>query len=71
MDLYDITEKDIRDVADSKEILGRGKSYYKNNMIKSMSVADGIITAKVRGSYGTYNVEISIDEDDDIEADCD
>ncbi len=71
MNLYDITEKDIKDIAESSAILGRGKSYYKNDMIKSMNVSDGIITAKVKGSYGTYNVEISIDADDDIEADCD
>ncbi len=71
MDLYDITEKDVRKIADSGAILSRGRKYYNGDMIKSMSVADGVIAAKVRGNYGTYNVEISIDEDDDIEADCD
>lgn len=28
MDLYDISEKDVRDIADSGAILSRGRKYY-------------------------------------------
>lgn len=70
MQLKDITEEHIKDIADSPAILGRGVSYYKTGQVKSLSAEGERIAAKVRGSYGTYDVEIWI-EKGELKADCD
>lgn len=70
MKLKDITEEDIWDIADYSAILARGLNYYETGQIESMDVSGEKITAKVRGSYGMYDVEIAI-EDGKIHADCD
>ncbi len=73
MNLHEITEKDIKNIADSTVILNRGKKYYFSGMVKSMTVnADlGKITAEVKGNYGTYTVDIEIDEDKKLDYYCD
>ena len=70
MKLKNITGEDIRDIADSTAILARGLDYYEIGQVKSMNIKDERIIAKVAGSYGNYDVEISI-EDGNIRADCD
>ncbi len=70
MRLEDISEEDIRDIADSSTILARGLDYYERGQIASMSIEGEKIRARVNGSYGTYNVEIAI-EDGTLQADCD
>ncbi len=70
MKLNDISEENIQEIADSSAILARGLDYYERGQIKSMNVKENNISAKVHGSYGTYDVEISI-ENGRIHADCD
>lgn len=72
MKLTDITENDIDDIADSRTILEHGKKYYRKGMVKSLSVEDDTIHAKVRGTYSTYTVEIEIsgEDEDDSFIDC-
>jgi uncharacterized Zn finger protein len=70
MKLKNITEDNIRDIADSTAILARGLDYYETGQVKSIDVEDEMVIAKVAGSYGNYDVEISI-EDGEICADCD
>ncbi len=70
MKLKDITEEDIWNIADSSAILARGLDYYETGQIASMEVKGEKIIAKVRGSYGLYDVEIAIEEEN-LHADCD
>lgn len=70
MKLKDITEEDIWNIADSSAILARGLDYYETGQIASMEVKGEKIIAKVRGSYGLYDVEITIEEEN-LHADCD
>lgn len=70
MKLEDITENDIWDIADSRAILARGLNYYETGQIASMDFSGDKITAKVKGSYGRYDVEITV-EDGTLQADCD
>lgn len=76
-DLFNITEKDIRMIADSAAILQRGKAYYRGGRIKHIEfdMKKEAIIAVVEGDSGTYGVKISakygdIDEDDAIDAEC-
>ena len=71
MGRYDITEKEIRRIADSDEILERGRRYYLNGNVCTIRFFEGTITAKVKGHYGTYDVEIEIDEDSVLDYSCD
>lgn len=71
MKLANITKEDIWHIADSSRILERGRRYYRTGKIKSMKVVDDVIKARVKGNYGTYNVEIDIDDDGEIDAYCD
>ena len=70
MELDDIREEDIWQIADYSAIVARGLDYYETGQISSMEISNDRIKAKVRGSYGTYDVEITI-EDEEIKVDCD
>ncbi|MEA3378933.1 MAG: SNF2-related protein [Nanoarchaeota archaeon] len=70
MELKDITKSDIEDFADYKAIFERGRRYYRTGKIISMEVENDRIIAKVEGNYGDYDVEIYIDEDGEIEGEC-
>ncbi len=61
MGRYDITEREIHRIADSQEIAERGRRYFINGNVGAISFCEGTITAKVKGHYGTYDVEIEID----------
>ncbi len=69
MKLSDITEDDIWDIADSGSIVERGRRYYRTRRITSFHTSNNIIVARVLGSYGTYDIEVHID-DGEIVADC-
>ncbi|MDI6736957.1 MAG: SNF2-related protein [Nanoarchaeota archaeon] len=68
---YDITEKEIRSIADSFEIVERGRKYFMNGNVGAISFSEGAITAKVKGHYGTYDVEIEIEGNRVTEYSCD
>ncbi len=69
MKLKDITQKDVLALANSKTALAKGMSYYRGERVKSLSIKDKTITARVKGNYGIYTVKIFVD-DEGIEADC-
>lgn len=70
MKLSDMAENDIWKIADSGSIVARGLDYYESRMISSMIVSEDCIKAKVRGSYGEYDVNIRV-ENGEIVSDCD
>ena len=43
MELKDITEENIEDIADSDSILERGRRYYRAGKVIYLDVKDGII----------------------------
>lgn len=71
MGSYDITEREIRRIADSSEIAERGRRYFINGNVGAISFCDGTITAKVKGHYGTYDVEIEIEKNKVFNYSCD
>lgn len=70
MKLKDITYKDVLAIADSKAILARGLNYYNSGRVKSLKIEGETITARVKGSNRSYNVEIFTDEGE-LETHCD
>jgi uncharacterized Zn finger protein len=70
MKLSDMVENDIWKIADSGSIVARGLDYYESGMISSMTVSEDGIKAKVRGTYGEYDVNIRV-ENGEIVSDCD
>jgi len=70
MKLSDLVENDIWKIADSGSIVARGLDYYESRMISSMTVSEDRINAKVRGSFGEYDVNIRV-ENDELLSDCD
>lgn len=71
MGSYDITEREIRRIADSNEIAERGRRYFINGNVGAISFSEGTITAKVKGHYGTYEVEIEIEKNKVFNYSCD
>lgn len=69
MELAEISEEDIEDIADSDAIIERGKRYYRTGKVRSLDVKAGKIIAKVIGNYGNYTVRISVDGDE-IDGNC-
>jgi len=71
MNLKTLTENDVKLFAPS-EIFRRGVGYCHEGRVSSLEFDQDseTITAEVKGNYGDYNVEITIDEDG-IDADCD
>ena len=71
MDLTNITEKFIKDFA-APIIYKRGYDYFKSNMVNELEYdpENDVLTAEVEGSYGSYDVEIELDEYDDVFGDC-
>ncbi|MBU2638557.1 MAG: DEAD/DEAH box helicase [Nanoarchaeota archaeon] len=59
--MHDIAEKEIRRIADSSEIVNRGRRYFLNGNVGALRFSKGTITAEVKGNYGTYDVEIEIE----------
>ncbi len=70
MKLSEMVENDIWKIADSGVIVARGLDYYESRMISSMTVSEDGIKAKVRGTYGEYDVSIRV-ENGEIVSDCD
>lgn len=71
MKLEDISEDDIWQIADYSAIVARGLDYYETGQVSSMIVSDDGIRAKVKGSFGEYDVGISIEDGEvDVECDC-
>lgn len=67
-----ISEREIRKIADSNEIMQRGRRYYLNGNVSSLKVSEDKITAKVRGSYAEpYEVELEIDDGEVVDHFCD
>lgn len=71
MHSFNFTEREIRKIADSNEIVERGRRYYQNGNVGAISVSGGTITAKVKGHYGTYDVEIEIENNKVSDSFCD
>ncbi len=57
--LKTITRDDVLDLADSRVIYKRGQGYYRDGMVSEFSAADGTISARVKGSYGDYSIEMT------------
>ena len=50
------------------QILRRGRKYYDSDMVKNLQKSGRVFTAKVSGSeYRPYHVEITFDEDGDVD----
>jgi len=71
MKLTDLTKKRVKDFA-APVIYQRGHDYYVNGMVTELSYDPeyDILEAEVEGNYGNYDVEIELDEDGEIFADC-
>jgi uncharacterized Zn finger protein len=69
MSLKSLTRKDIMQLADSSAVFHRGEEYYRSGAIYQFTVSGDHITAKVRGTYGNYTVEVE-DVGDQLEWHC-
>ncbi|MBS3056411.1 MAG: SNF2 helicase associated domain-containing protein [Candidatus Aenigmarchaeota archaeon] len=67
--IFTITEKNIKNIADSAEIVKRGWNYYREGRVLWVKNAGSTIASRVRSHYGIYTVEIYFDEDE-INGEC-
>lgn len=70
MNLKSLTRQQISQLADSVKIFQRGEGYYQSEAITRCTVSEDTISARVRGSYGLYTVEIE-DTSAGLDMDCD
>ena len=68
--LPQISEEEIRSLADYPAIFERGEDYYEMGYVKEIDFKDGLLTAKVMGSIGNYIVKIFWEEDNPIRMFC-
>lgn len=70
MKLPKISEEVILALADSHIIFERGEDYFESGYVEEIDFADNLLTAKVLGSLGKYNVKIYWDNNHFVQASC-
>jgi SNF2 family DNA or RNA helicase len=68
MNLYDLSEKDAEELADSFPILSRGRAYFREGRVISLTLKKNLLAAQVRGNK-IYHVKINI-TGNEIDAEC-
>ncbi len=65
-----LTDRKIRDIADSDAIAARGIGYYRAGRVKSLKIVGKRVIASVSGNHGIYDVELFFNHGS-IEGGCD